>query len=454
MPERHSLRDLLFTTKVPIDRRRYWTIGIIGTLLKWLIDTGLVWAATGQWHSPLDFLRPFAGFEPRYPPDLPDWCQLSLILVTIPCFFISLSVSVRRAIDIGISPIWGFATGVPPLRLLAIVGLALLPSGLRKPMTRLPSDELQGNKFRSTVFAVAGATLVGLIATLVFVYGKGSYGFGLFSVTPLAMGAIAGIVHNRPVLRSALSTVGVTVAASAVCATLLIALAVDGVVCIVMALPLAIGVAAISALVARWLVACTLFSTPRTTMMVVLLPVAAFIAPDPSSPLYEVHTAIVIDAPPDQVWPHLIDFPELPAPSSLLLRSGIAYPMRARIEGQGVGAVRYCEFSTGAFVEPITGWDPPSRLSFDVSSQPMPLHETSPYGAIHPPHLETLMRSRRGEFRLIALPDGKTRLEGSTWYTLEAAPRWYWQPMTDAIVHSIHRAVLQHVATVCEAGQH
>lgn len=33
------------------------------------------------------------------------------------------------------------------------------------------------------------------------------------------------------------------------------------------------------------------------------------------------------------------------------------------------GAIRYCEFSTGVFVEPITvRWEESSRLSFDVSS--------------------------------------------------------------------------------------
>jgi hypothetical protein len=37
---------------------------------------------------------------------------------------------------------------------------------------------------------------------------------------------------------------------------------------------------------------------------------------------------------------------------------GVAYPLRARIEGEGVGAVRHCEFTTGAFVEPITAWEP------------------------------------------------------------------------------------------------
>src|SRR6185436_19561820 len=109
-------------------------------------------------------------------------------------------------------------------------------------------------------------------------------------------------------------------------------------------------------------------------------------------------------------------------------RQGIAYPVRARIDGRGVGAVRHCEFSTGAFVEPITAWEEPSRLAFDVTSQPPPMTEWSPYQDLHPPHLDSTIRSRRGEFRLIALPGGRTRLEGRTWYTLSLYPQLYWRP--------------------------
>ena len=47
-------------------------------------------------------------------------------------------------------------------------------------------------------------------------------------------------------------------------------------------------------------------------------------------------------------------------------KTGLAYPLRARLVGAGVGAVRHCEFTTGAFVEPITVWDAPHRLAFDV----------------------------------------------------------------------------------------
>ena len=51
------------------------------------------------------------------------------------------------------------------------------------------------------------------------------------------------------------------------------------------------------------------------------------------------------------------------------------------------GAIRYCEFSTGAFVEPITAWDAPRRLAFSVAQNPPPMRELSPWGAIDAPHL-------------------------------------------------------------------
>lgn len=74
------------------------------------------------------------------------------------------------------------------------------------------------------------------------------------------------------------------------------------------------------------------------------------------------------------------------------------------------------------------------------------MEEWGLFGAIHPPHLDTLLRSRRGEFRLIARDDGGTRLEGRTWYELRASPAVYWRVWSDAIIHRIHRRVLTHIA--------
>jgi hypothetical protein len=152
--------------------------------------------------------------------------------------------------------------------------------------------------------------------------------------------------------------------------------------------------------------------------------------PSPS-PVYV--SSVEIDATPARVWENVIAFGELPPPAELIFRSGVAYPQRARIDRSGVSALRHCEFSTGAFVEPITRWDAPNVLSFDVASQPPPMQEWSPYGPIVTPHLYGYFRSVRGEFRLVPLPGGRTRLEGSTWYELDLFPRAYWNLWSDAL---------------------
>lgn len=140
----------------------------------------------------------------------------------------------------------------------------------------------------------------------------------------------------------------------------------------------------------------------------------------------------------------------MPEPTEWLFKTGIAFPQRARIEGAGVGAMRYCEFSTGPFVEPITIWEQPQRLAFDVIKQPPAMRELSPYQFIHPPHLDGTMRSQKGEFRLTPLPHNRTLLEGHTWYNLQMRPEAYWTIWSDWILHRIHQRVLSHVKYLSE----
>jgi hypothetical protein len=161
--------------------------------------------------------------------------------------------------------------------------------------------------------------------------------------------------------------------------------------------------------------------------------------------VYEAITSIVVNAPPERVWENVIRFNDITSRPSLLFRLGIAYPLRARITGSGVGAIRHCEFSTGAFVEPITKWDAPHRLSFGVTSQPAALRELSPYRRVYAPHVKGFFKAQRGEFRLISLPGGRTRLEGSTWYSLQIYPNAYWRPIAELIVTEIHTRVLEQV---------
>src|SRR5439155_442896 len=51
------------------------------------------------------------------------------------------------------------------------------------------------------------------------------------------------------------------------------------------------------------------------------------------TPLYEVDDSVVVAAPPAAVWRNVVSFSELPPPTEALFRLGIAYPIRARIDG-------------------------------------------------------------------------------------------------------------------------
>ena len=272
-----------------------------------------------------------------------------------------------------------------------------------------------------------------------------SYGVWLFVATPFVMGMATGFVFNR--LRPTASpdeTMRLVIKVVAAAGIMSVLAAIEGAICVVMALPVAIVVALMGGAAGRGLSRAGSGNAP-VAFMLIAVPITAFVEPGSGRRVHEVESAVVIDASPAEVWPHVVSFSDIPEPQDWLFRSGIAYPLRARIEGSGVGAVRYCEFSTGAFVEPITRWEPERRLSFDVVQSPVPMRELSPYANLSPRHLHGYLRSKHGEFRFVDLGDGRTRLEGTTWYEIEMAPEWYWGLWSDYLIHRIHLRVLEHI---------
>ncbi|HTP86772.1 MAG TPA: hypothetical protein VMJ34_07490, partial [Bryobacteraceae bacterium] len=148
---------------------------------------------------------------------------------------------------------------------------------------------------------------------------------------------------------------------------------------------------------------------------------------------------------------YTVAYSELPKPTEWIFRTGIAYPREVRIDGSGVGAVRYCEFTTGTFVEPIEEWDEPRMLAFRFTQSPPPMKEWSMYRDVEPKHLHGYFVAERGRFILTELPNHHTRLEGITWYRHGLWPAQYWRLWSDAIVHRVHLRVMRQIAARAEA---
>jgi hypothetical protein len=281
-----------------------------------------------------------------------------------------------------------------------------------------------------------------------------TYGLGLFLGLPFAMGLSSVLIYCHREPRSLRSCMYGSFLSVTLLGLGLLGVALEGVICILMAAPIGVGLAMFGGLAGHSIQQLSSRSaTASLSTMLLIFPGlfslehAAGLRPQS----FRVESQITINAPPQKVWRKVAAFTEIPPPSELLFRSGIAYPIRAEISGQGAGAVRRCVFSTGPFVEPIEEWDEPHLLRFSVAENPAPMHELSPYGRIEPAHLQGYFVSHQGQFLLTALPDGKTRLTGTTWYTNALWPEQYWHLWSDYIIHRIHMRVFQHIQAEVES---
>ncbi len=432
-----------------IGRAEYlgWGIGL--ALLKYFLDSQIA-HAFGQSFSPWRYLLPVPVDVLHVPPEQRSFLA-ALGFAALPFILLGVTLSIWRLREVAKHPAWCLLFFLPGINLAFFVLIAALPGRKRDAEAR----ETSASNRRYAFFLAATLTgFAGFGLAALCVLGLRGYGWGVFFALPVGMGmaatALLAAWEKQP------PRFGRAFGAAALgllwCGALLLLLAIEGLICLLMALPLALALAAFGVAIGQsmlrpgarktaaallWAGSC-LLSAPLVAGLERTWP--------PAAPLYRVDSFVEIDAPPERVWPLVIAFPALEPPSEWMFRAGLAYPIRARIEGVGVGAIRYCEFSTGAFVEPITAWDVNRRLAFRVSANPPPMKELS-FFDVHPAHLEGFLVSQQGEFRLEPLDNGRrTRLHGTTWYRHGLEPAGYWRWWSDEIIHRIHLRVLRHIA--------
>ena len=300
----------------------------------------------------------------------------------------------------------------------------------------------------SAMAGVIGGALLGIIAAYVSTFADRTYGWTLFLAVPFLVGFLSVLVLQYLQPTTLNSALIVSTLSIVLLGFLLIEFAMEGAVCLVMALPIAIPAALAGGLIAYSLRDKPAIHSPATMLLLIALtPFGSTMesALHQSADVLTVVTSMDIAASPERVWRAVLQPAELRPPSQLLFRAGVAYPFASHIEGAGLTATRYCDFSTGKLVEPVLVWDNQRRLRFTVASNPLPMQEWTPYAQMHPPHLDGFLVSRQGEFTLEPLPDGGTRLHATTWYQHHLRPERYWRWWSDYIIHEVHGMVLENI---------
>ena len=447
-----------FSPAGTIGRAPYAMIGFLCSALKIAIDNVVARRVFHREWGVASYWSPIGEAVGIYRLSLGQMAFLAtMVAIALPFIWLGTALTLRRLRDTGLPPGLVALFFVPVLNIPFLLLMCVVPGRQREDSARPSTDSFLDRYLPDTESgsAATAAAVCAVLGGLVIYAGTEflqSYGWGIFIALPFVMGFGSVCLYTRKQRRSLSGSIGVAVLSVGLLSIGLLFVAIEGIVCIVMAAPLALPLAILGAVLAYTSRRSSSTHPVITGMLFAILPGMQWaekaFGPTPST--HEVKTSIEVEAPPEVVWKGVIGFGSIPPPTEFLFRAGIAYPVRAEIHGTGVGAERRCIFSTGAFVEPIEVWDAPRLLKFSVTSNPPPMEEWTPYTDIDPPHLHGFLVSNGGQFLLTPLPGGRTRLEGTTWYRHGLNPDFYWQWWSDAIIHRIHTRVLRHIKNRAE----
>ena len=418
------------------------------TILVIAAEGGLLGAAAKDWQfylMPLQTLAKHSGASA-----LTLLSALTGLLIA--CWALA-ALAFRRAADAEASG-WIAAFAIAPVVQIATIGLlSAMPSravaGDAGVMTR--RGPLGWATAAQGLFLGVAVTLFA-VATGALLFG--SYGFGIFVASPFTIGATTGYFANRRADLSPLGTAELAAGAIFLGGIALLTAALEGLICILMAAPLAMVAALVGGMLGRAIALYSRRSARQGLSVVALLPVIFALETSlPTAVPFDTLSRVQIGAPPPAVWKVLVRTDLSEEPVALPFRLGLAYPVRGEVLGEGIGSIRLGVFSTGVALERVTEWIPNRKLSFILLNEVPAMRELSPYAKVHAPHVVGYFRTTNTSFELLDRDDGNTEVIERTSHVLSLEPVLYWLPLARWVVHENNARVLAHIKRRAEASQ-
>lgn len=289
----------------------------------------------------------------------------------------------------------------------------------------------------SNVFAM---TVIGLQSTFDHDASEGVLIFSEFIIIPLLMGIISTWCWRNIELKGKQLT-GYAVVNGLVGMLLSFIFLGEGAICLLIVSPLILGSVITGSFIGQGM-----FKKKNQTLNVSIISIllTVFVADALSEHDHQnmVSDELIIDASPEEVWPHVVAFEKIEKKEDYwLFKIGMPSPMATTVSGHELGANRKCIFSNGyIFDETIVAYDVNRNLTFDIVDQPKD------------PEIMGHIDIKRGQFLLKDNGDGTTTLIGNSWYKLHVFPVWYYDMWAESITRNVHFRVMKHIKSLSEAS--
>jgi hypothetical protein len=314
------------------------------------------------------------------------------------------------------------------------------------------------------VSIVLGASY-GLVARLIFdskpgagrgwetVFGGVSLAF-LFLV-PFGLGALTAALAPRDARYPWLYWLFLPWASSALLLASAMALAWEGIICIVMASPIVFAMAMLGGLAVGLVIMVRQRPAPPALVASFIVlpfawaPVEARL-PRPDG-LRTVTTVVDIAAPPSVVWRNVVRVPRISDEEQTLgffHAIGIPKPLEATLSHDGVGGLREARFAGGIrFRETVTEWEPERRLGFTIEVDPGTISAAvlDEHVRVGGEHFDVVF----GRFDMKPIASG-TRLTLESRHRLRTTFNAYAGLWTDAVMRDIQENICRVIRTRSE----
>lgn len=266
-----------------------------------------------------------------------------------------------------------------------------------------------------------------------------SVGFLFFGPTAVGVVTVAMATGKAMSVWRAIWWPWLPVLAGAACT---LALKLEGMICVVMFLPVGLLCSSVGGLIGR-----VAFNKGGKGMVAgfmvlpLLTPLIESRFPLPVA-YKEVASDVTIRASAEAVWQHIKSVPAIQAdelPNSWVHYIGFPRPVEALVDREGLGGIRQAVFARGlVFHETIDEWQPPLELGFSIRAEAVPQTALDAHVTIGGEYFDVLYGSYR-----IEPVDGGVRLHLRSHFRLSTRFNVYASLWTELVMQRIQQDILR-----------
>ncbi len=299
-----------------IDQKEYATVGCGALALKYFLDKFVAGAVFHRAWMPWSYWAPL-GPQARVGQLQVDQrvFAATLLIIAIPFIWLGVTLTVQRLRDAG-RPLWLVVLFfIPVINILFFLMLCTLGSHVRAPReqampwpeTRDLDSWIPRSPIGAGFVAIFAAVVIGLLFAALSTQALKSYGWGLFVALPFCLGLFSVLVYSYHEPRSLGTCLAISLVPIGLLGVGLLVVAIEGIICLAMAAPFALGLAALGGTLGYaiqsgyWrnrdvpaMLSVVLLFTPT------FLGVEHWVKPEPET--FMVKSAIEVNAPPEVVW--------------------------------------------------------------------------------------------------------------------------------------------------------